>query len=608
MPGWQCGPPERPDEYTLVSHLHTGGEGEVWRASRKLRDGDESYCALKILKSPDGDVTPEQRAAWRERWADSVHRRFGIEIPGLATPYQYFVGPEPRPVRQPASGAQSLYLVSPWYDGTPADLWARSTPADAVARAGVLRALCVIVDRLHDLGYVHRDISGGNVLVTDDGQVRLIDITFLAPLERTLTQTPHTPGYAPAGEERRSRRPDPARDRFSVGAVARTLLMPDLGRLGDHDAARMTHRQLLAYGYSAAVADCLVRALDPDPARRPAPLTAWAEELRDLLVADRDAPHTCVDVLPQGIGHPLVVTGGPSGIRWYGLPGQPPHRPPLGRGAPRGVRDVACLSGLCGGPGVAAIDARGALWLGIAGRWRELAGDARSLVALNTPGESALLWAGHASGVHLYRWTPGGDVGTRPDPSPVSTPTGAPAEVLAASRDRDGRPCVLVGLAGLVELWTWTEASSGPPDRRPVSDAPATRADLALNVWGELEAALLRPDGGREIWCDHFADGWLCMEESRAAAAGTVDVALLGDRRLNVQADAGTEGLTVSMTTSTDSTTWFIEETAHRVRLTRTTDGRLLAVLLTDDGPRTVWEEWTGMQGTVQRLQVLGES
>ncbi|MFE6622776.1 hypothetical protein [Streptomyces sp. NPDC057740] len=610
-PDWQCGPPERPEEYTLVSHLHTGGEGEVWRASRRLRDGGESHCALKILTSEEGDVTPEQRAAWRERWADSVHRRFGLDIPGLATPYQYFVGPVPRPARQPPSGAQILYLVSPWYDGTPADLWAESSTADAVARAEVLRALCLIVDRLHDLGHVHQDISGGNVLVTADGQVQLIDITFLAPLERELTLIPYTPGYAPEGQEegegeQRDGRPDPARDRFSVGAVARALLLPDLGPLGDYDAARMTHRQLVSYGYSVQVADCLVRALDPEPARRPAPLTDWAEELRDLLIADRDAPHTCVDVLPTGIGHPLVVTGGPSGLRWYGLPGRPSHRPSSAVGTPRGVRDVACLSGPHGGCGVAAVDARGALWLGTADRWRELAGDVRSIVALNTHGMPALLWAGHGSGVHLYRWLPGDEADPRPAPSRLSASTGAPAEVLAASRDRDGRPCVLVGLPDLVELWAWPESSGGPPHRRPVTDAPATRAALALNVWGELEAALLRPDGNREIWCDHFADGWLCMEESRPTGAATTDVALLGDRRLNARADAAPDGLTVSVTTPDDSSTWHITDPAHQVRLTRTGDGRLLAVYLAEGGPRSVWEEWTGTQGPVQRLQIVG--
>lgn len=54
--------------------------------------------------------------------------------------------------------------------------------------------------------------------------------------------------------------------------------------------------------------------------------------------------------------------------------------------------------------------------------------------------------------------------------------------------------------------------------------------------------------------------------------------------------------------------TWLVGGTVHRARLARTTDGRLVAVPLTDDGPRTVWEGWSGMQGTVQRLQIIGES
>lgn len=63
----------------------------------------------------------------------------------------------------------------------------------------------------------------------------------------------------------------------------------------------------------------------------------------------------------------------------------------------------------------------------------------------------------------------------------------------------------------------------------------------------------------------------------------------------------------MSVTTSTDSSAWRMGESAHRVRLTWTADGRLLAVWLTHDGPRSVWEEWTGAQGPVQRLQIIGE-
>ncbi|WP_405804043.1 hypothetical protein OG729_02785 [Streptomyces sp. NBC_00210] len=601
-PGWQCGPPERPDEYTLVSYLHTGGEGEVWRASRRHRDGDEGFCAIKILQPHATDDHPQGHSAWRERWADSVHRGAALEIPGLATPIHYFVGPLPHPAHRRPSGEQIPYLISPWLDGTPADLWAASSTADAVARADVLRALCVIVDRLHDRGYVHRDISGGNVLVTEDGQVRLIDITFLAPVERGLTRAPYTPGYAPAGEERQSLRPDPARDRYSVGALARTLLLPTLARLGRHDdAVRVTRRQLLADGYPVEAADCLVRALDPNPAQRPSPLSAWAEELRTALSTARDAPHGCVDVLRGGVGHPLVVTGGPSGIRYHGLPGLQSHHPPVATGAPRAIREIACLLDPYGQPAIAATDSQGVLWLGTAARWRELAGDARGVVTLTTAGAPPLLWTGHPSGVLMYRWSAG------TEPQAVSAAAPSAPTVLAAARDHKGRPCVLVGLPDSVELWTWPESGPGGPHRRPVSDAPARRAALALNTWGELEAVLLRPDGRRETWCDHFADGWLHMEEPAGASADTADVALFGNRRLSAQADATFDGLTVT-TSAHDFPSWQIPGPALRVSLTQTSDGRLLTVYLTDDGPRTVWEEWTGVQGTVQRLEIIGGS
>ena len=82
----------------------------------------------------------------------------------------------------------------------------------------------------HSKGVIHRDLKPDNLLLTDDGQVYLIDFGIakaLNPGQRATSTGARilSPGYAPPEQySAREGGIDPCSDLYSLGAVAYTLL------------------------------------------------------------------------------------------------------------------------------------------------------------------------------------------------------------------------------------------------------------------------------------------------------------------------------------------------------------------------------------------------
>src|SRR5262249_59511683 len=90
------------------------------------------------------------------------------------------------------------YLAMEWCAGAPADVAARELRNRADGGRAELLALCVrILDAyvlLHERGVVHADVHPGNILVSADGGVRLIDFGLA-----TMQATCDTPGNTRRG-------------------------------------------------------------------------------------------------------------------------------------------------------------------------------------------------------------------------------------------------------------------------------------------------------------------------------------------------------------------------------------------------------------------------
>lgn len=199
---------EKFDGYEILASIQTLEDTELYRA--KAPGGSE--VAIKILR-------PRCSARVRERLSSEaaiLTRLAGTIVPGLI---------------HCAIEAERPYLVLAWIDG-----------ADAAAAAAKLRGegnrknlskLCLAIvrayARLHSRGVVHGDVHPGNVRVSPDDSVTLIDFG----LARTGASRPHRggvgfyfePEYAVA---RKSRRSPPlctqAGEQYAVAALLYFLL------------------------------------------------------------------------------------------------------------------------------------------------------------------------------------------------------------------------------------------------------------------------------------------------------------------------------------------------------------------------------------------------
>ncbi|GFP79660.1 serine/threonine-protein kinase 24 [Phtheirospermum japonicum] len=72
--------------------------------------------------------------------------------------------------------------------GSVADLIQPNQPLDEVSIACILRDLLHAVDYLHNEGKIHRDIKAANILLTENGDVKVADFGVSAQLTRTISR------------------------------------------------------------------------------------------------------------------------------------------------------------------------------------------------------------------------------------------------------------------------------------------------------------------------------------------------------------------------------------------------------------------------------------
>ncbi|MGE0441687.1 MAG: protein kinase [Gemmatimonadales bacterium] len=143
--------------YRLDALIGHGGMGEVYRASR----ADEEYqrnVAIKLMR-PGRDSAELMR---RFRFERQVLAR--LEHPNIATLLDGGVTPAGQP-----------YLVMQYVDGVPITAFAADRRLSVPNRLRLFATVCDAVQFAHANLIVHRDLKPSNILVTSDGQPRLLD-------------------------------------------------------------------------------------------------------------------------------------------------------------------------------------------------------------------------------------------------------------------------------------------------------------------------------------------------------------------------------------------------------------------------------------------------
>ena len=266
--------------YTLRTQIGQGGMGSVWLAERS----DGRYQGVAAVKLLNASLVGKDGEA-RFRREGSVLAR--LRHPNIA----HLVDAGVSPLGQP-------YLVLEHVDGERIDRHCDSREMSVEARIRLFLAVLAAVAHAHANLVVHRDIKPSNVLVTPDGQVKLLDFGIAKMLEsedgREVTsltragESALTPEYA-APEQLTGGDVTTATDVHALGVLLYVLLAGRHPAGGDTSSAAALVRAIVDTVPSrlseAAVAE---REAQPAPAAVAAARATTPRKLRRTLRGDLD--------------------------------------------------------------------------------------------------------------------------------------------------------------------------------------------------------------------------------------------------------------------------------------------------------------------------------
>lgn len=241
-------PGTRVGSYRIVRELARGGMGAVYLAER---DDDEfrKAVALKVVKrGVDTDEVLQRFRAERQILAGFAHPHIASLLDGGAT----------------ADGRP--YLVMEYVQGQPITTYCDARHLPIEHRLDLFETVCAAVQHAHQNLVIHRDVKPSNVLVSDEGVVKLLDFGVAKLLteddgaSHTRTGTRLlTPDYA-SPEQLRGEAVTTATDVFSLGVLLYELLTSsrpfargtEAGRVQGEDGTRDTGRPSAAWSRAAS--------------------------------------------------------------------------------------------------------------------------------------------------------------------------------------------------------------------------------------------------------------------------------------------------------------------------------------------------------------------
>ncbi|MEO6688072.1 MAG: serine/threonine-protein kinase, partial [Dokdonella sp.] len=274
--------------FELLGVLGEGGSSTVFHAAREI-DGVRQDVALKLLRR--GLYSVEAKRQFR-------HERIALsrlQHPGIA-----------RLIEGGVTENGFAYIALELVRGTSITAYARTHRLDAQARLRIFLDVCRAVDAAHRALIVHRDLKPSNVLVTADGEIKLLDFgiaKLLGEDDETHTRLPaFTPAYA-SPEQRTGGLITTATDAYALGVLLGELMTGErLGEasgrtpsdcIGDEadagvlPASPSATRRLL----KGDLDNIVLKALQADPALRYASAGYMADDIERLLDGRPVAAH-----------------------------------------------------------------------------------------------------------------------------------------------------------------------------------------------------------------------------------------------------------------------------------------------------------------------------
>jgi eukaryotic-like serine/threonine-protein kinase len=285
--------------YRLGTLLATGGMGEVWAARDVVLDRTVAVKVLGWALAGDG------RAAERMRREARAAGR--LEHPNIAR------------VLDLGEHDGRPYLVMELLEGESLD--ARIARAGPMAPAEAARVVAAVADALeaaHGAGIVHRDVKPGNVFLTADGGVKVLDFGIAWAAGEAALTTGDLMGTAAylAPERVLGHRATPAADVYALGVVLYELLAgrrpfeagSDIELAMAHVNARPEPLGVVAPATPPALVAACEQAMAKDPSARP-PSAAVLADLLSFPAPSRAPTRPLPLAVPRTPTRPLPAGG-----------------------------------------------------------------------------------------------------------------------------------------------------------------------------------------------------------------------------------------------------------------------------------------------------------
>lgn len=281
--------PLRLGEYSLLEKLGQGGMAQVYRGERVGEAGFKKKVAIKRM-------LPAYRRdpSLLERFAAEARTNARLDHPNLVHVLDFGIDPEPYLVMEFVEGVTLATLLQRLVDQRQQLEIAAACFIGAEAAQGLDHAHRKRDDDGNPLGIVHRDVSPQNVLLSNEGAVKVSDFGLVKAADNVV----QTGSGVPIGKmsymapEQADHTPVDARaDVFSLGIVVwemltmRTLMPPN-------DPARSSHMLQLCEFQPPSVFNpkvppqldqIVMRCLTKEPEQRTPSAQALSMQLREVL-------------------------------------------------------------------------------------------------------------------------------------------------------------------------------------------------------------------------------------------------------------------------------------------------------------------------------------
>jgi len=207
--------------YKILEKLGEGGMGVVYKAE------DLRLRRLVALKFLPPDFTKDERA--KKRFGREARAASALDHPNIAVVHDIGESPE----------GQSFICMA-YYEGRTVKQQLDRGPLDAKLALKIAAQVADGLQRAHEAGIVHCDIKPANLIVTNRGEVKILDFGVARLGGETKSSSTSTTGGTLAymsPEQARGETVDKRSDVFSLGVVLYEMITGRRPFHGEHDAA-----------------------------------------------------------------------------------------------------------------------------------------------------------------------------------------------------------------------------------------------------------------------------------------------------------------------------------------------------------------------------------